>query len=526
MIAKKNHILKLAGVLITCAVISACSSSDPTAKNVGNSGTPSSGDADFTTFVAIGDSLTAGYADGALYLLGQQNSFPLMLAQQFAAADGVAVSFTQPLVGGNEGALLVGGTAGILENRFVLNTETEKPERLTGIPTEDVTTSGLNGTLFNNMGVPGAKSFHLILAPGYGDFGNLAGGTANPYFARFSSDPFSGNTLLLMDDVVAQIPSFYTLWIGNNDVLGYATTGGDGSDPITPTATFDAAYTGIVGMLTAANPAVQGVLINIPDVSTIPFFTTVPYNAIPLDQATADTLNTSYAPYNAALSNPAFGLSADEIAKRTISFSAGQNAVVIEDETLTPLTGFDPALLSMRQATASDLILLPVSAYLGTEDVNSAGVVPPAGLPWGLGAPLSDADVLIPSEIAAIDAARLAFNATIKTAADNDPNLAFLDAAAIMKQLSETGVDYGTGFVNADFATGGAFSLDGVHPTSQGQAIMANEFIKVINSKFSANIPLVNVAEIPGSLNFTGKISFDKKGFAIFPKDAFDHLLF
>ena len=68
---------------------------------------------------------------------------------------------------------------------------------------------------------------------------------------------------------------------------------------------------------------------NIPDVKSIPFFTTVPYNAIPLDQATADTLNQAYSAYNAAIQNPAFGLSADEIAKRTISFSAGQNAIVI-----------------------------------------------------------------------------------------------------------------------------------------------------------------------------------------------------
>jgi hypothetical protein len=30
----------------------------------------------------------------------------------------------------------------------------------------------------------------------------------------------------------AQAPTFFSLWIGNNDVLGYATTGGDGSSII------------------------------------------------------------------------------------------------------------------------------------------------------------------------------------------------------------------------------------------------------------------------------------------------------
>jgi hypothetical protein len=46
---------------------------------------------------------------------------------------------------------------------------------------------------------------------------------------------------------MSQKPTFFSLWIGNNDVLGYATTGGDGTDPITPSAGvagvgFDATY--------------------------------------------------------------------------------------------------------------------------------------------------------------------------------------------------------------------------------------------------------------------------------------------
>ncbi len=503
MIANKKQIFKLAGVVLTCAVISACSGTDVSNPPPLNSGAASPGNADFTKFVAIGDSLTAGYADGALYLLGQQNSFPSILAQQFAAADGVAVNFTQPLVGGNEGGLLVGGTPGILENRFVLNTSTEAPERLTSTPTEDVIGTGLNGTQFNNMGVPGAKSFHA----GAAGYGNAAGlpTAANPYFVRFASS----GTASMIGDAAAQQPSFYVMWIGNNDVLSYATSGGvvdavckpisapSACDPnaITDPAEFAGVYASLTGAFTTTNPAVQGMLVNIPDVSTIPFFTTVPYNAIPLDQGTADTLNVSYAQYNAALSNPAFGLPADEIAKRTISFSAGQNAIVIEDETLTNLTG--SGLASMRQATAADLILLPAGAYIGSEDQNSVGTTPPTGMPWGVGTPLADSDVLIPSEIAAIDAARVAFNKTIKDAADADSNLAFFDAAAVMKQLSESGIDFGTGSVNSAFATGGAFSLDGVHPTARGYAVIANEIISVINAGFGANVHKVDPVAYP-----------------------------
>jgi len=467
MIANKKQIFKLAGVVLTCAVISACSPSDPTNKTVGNSGTQSSGSADFTKFVAIGDSLTAGYADGALYLLGQQNSFPSMLAQQFAAADGVAVNFTQPLVDDNLGGMLIGGVfdPNVIDNRLVLDSEAEKPVRLEGMPTTEVGNVQIGP--FNNMGVPGAKAIHLGVA-GYG--------AGNPYFARFASSAGAS----MIGDAAAQQPSFYVLWIGNNDVLGYATSGGDGSDAITPPATFTGAYNQLVLDFKNANAAVQGVLINIPDVSTIPYFTTVPYNPVPLDQASADQLNAAYAPYNAGMQAAfdAGAIQAAELAQRTIAFTAGQNAVVIEDETLTPV-----GAPLYRQATASDLIVLPASSKLGTESVTGD----PATI-WGLGTPLVDADVLIPSEIAEIDAARTAFNTTIKTAADNDPNLAFLDASAIMTQLSTTGVDYGTGSISSEFVRGGAFSLDGVHPTARGYAVIANSIIDVINKDFSANV--------------------------------------
>ena len=67
--------------------------------------------------------------------------------------------------------------------------------------------------------------------------------------------------------------------------------------------------------------------------------------------------------------------------------------------------------------------------------------------------------------------------------------------------------------------------MDGVHPSNQAHGIVANEFIKVINSKFGASIPLVDVSTIPGSIFFTGKISY-KNGYPIIPIQAFDHLLF
>ena len=56
--------------------------------SVTDSGFYSSGDADVSNYVAVGNSLTAGYADGALYIDGQENSFPNIMAQQFSFVGG------------------------------------------------------------------------------------------------------------------------------------------------------------------------------------------------------------------------------------------------------------------------------------------------------------------------------------------------------------------------------------------------------------------------------------------------------
>jgi lysophospholipase L1-like esterase len=350
------------------------------------------------------------------------------------------------------------------------------------------------------MGVPGAKSFHLG-APNYGDAAGLAGGTANPYFVRFASSAAT----TVITDAATQQPSFFVLWIGNNDVLSFATSGGAGVDQlgnfdpstygstdITDPTAFANIYTGLVGALTA-NPATKGVLINIPDVSTIPFFTTVPYNAVPLnDQVTVDTLNTAFAAYNGGLA-AAQGLSlitAEEVAQRTIAFTVGQNAVLILDEDLTDITAVNAALINMRQATPDDLVILPTSTKIGTlanpNDPSTA---------FGVAVPLADEDVLTAKEVEAINTARTAFNATIKAATDANANLILVDAAAVMAELSDTGISYGTGFVESTYATGGAFSLDGVHPTARGYAVISNIIIDAINAGFGANIPKVDPGE-------------------------------
>ena len=460
-----------------------------------------SGSADFTTYVALGNSLTAGFSDNALFIEGQTNSFPNMLAQNFALAGGG--TFNTPFMADNLGGATYFGQP-ILGNRLILSfaSGSPAPVEIAGTGTTEIsnTVSFVNGPM-NNMGVPGATSYHLV-APGYGDLNGVPVGQANPYYARFATS----STSTVLGDAAIQDPTFFSLWIGNNDVLGFAATGGTGIDQsgnldpstyagndISDQNLFASVYNTILQTLTA-NGA-EGVVANIPDVLGTPYFTTVPFNSIPLDQATADVVNAAYAAYNGGLAQLQQGglISAEELAQRTINFTAGNNAVVLIDEDLTDLTAFNPALINMRQATPEDLLVLPSSSFLGTlanpQDPTSIN---------GVAVPLADNWVVTPQEQMMIDNAIAGFNQTIEAlAAQYD--IALVDAKALNEELETNGLPLSDGsLVTTTFATGGAYSLDGVHPSPRGYAIIANAFTEAINAKYGSNMPLVNPLDFKG----------------------------
>ena len=466
-----------------------------------------SGTADFSKYVALGNSLTAGFSDNALFIAGQEASFPNMLATNFALAGGG--SFQIPFMADNLGGATLQGNP-VLGNRLFLAflPDGPSPTPVPGQGSTEISTK-LSGP-FNNMGVPGSKSYEL-LAPGYGSVAGVAMGTANPYFARFSSS----ETATVIGDAAAQGASFFSLWTGANDILLYATNGGSGVDQtgnldpssysrndITDPNVFAGSLDGILQTMTA-NGA-DGVIANIPDVKDIPFFTTVPHNPIPLDEATATLVNGAYAAYNQGIVGAfAFlvGLNAisqedadAEIARRTISFAAGDsNAAVIIDEDLTDLTAINPALVSMRQATADDLMVLTSRTFIGT----LANPMDPTSIN-GVAVPLADQWVLTPEEQTSIENALTAYNQTIENLA-TAYDLAFVDANSLLNELKTSGFPQSDGStVTATFATGGGFSLDGVHPAPRGYAILANAFITAINGKYGSNLPLVNPLDYTG----------------------------
>ncbi|KNB62313.1 G-D-S-L family lipolytic protein [Chryseobacterium sp. Hurlbut01] len=439
------------------------------------------GEADFSKFISLGNSLTSGYRDGALYSGGQNESFPSMIAMQMKLAGGG--DFKQPLMPNNVGGFTnLPGFPGKLELKMV-NGSLSPVANNAAAALDNV----VSGAPYQNMGVPGAKVSHL-LAPGYGNPAGLSLGLANPYFVRFASS----STASVVGDALAQNPTFVSLWIGNNDVLGYATTGGDGTNPITPVdgavgVGFTSTYTALVSTVFPAGTTRKGVVANIPNVTNVPFFTRVP--AMPLTNLTAaqvTQLNSGYATYNAGLAQAkALGAINDaEYQKRLIKFTAGAvaNGAVITDKDLATV----PGLPKYRQTTSKDYILLTASTVL----------TPQAG--GGTSVPLEDKLVLTEMEAAKVLAATASYNTTIKNLADSK-GLAFVDMNAKMTELnSKSGIVWDGVKYTATFVTGGAFSLDGVHLTGRGYAIVANEFIKSINAKYKSTLPQVDPNKYSG----------------------------
>ena len=495
----KNTIKFMIGLLAIGLV-----SCEPEFENaVTDEGFYDAGDADFSNYVSLGNSLTAGYADGALYRSGQEDSYPNIMAEQFGFVGGG--DFTQPLTSDNLGGLLLGGQQ-ILGNRLVLSADENGnpfPTPLDGTPTTDVTTSATGP--FNNMGVPGAKSYHLV-TPGYGSVAGVANGTANPWYARFATSESS----TVLADAASLNPTFFSLWIGNNDILGYATSGGSGVDQtgnldpstyggndITDPNVFAAAYSAQVDALVAGGA--KGVLLNIPDVTSIPYFTTVPTRSIPLDAATAGAVNAQFALYNGALGQLVAGgfISPEEAAIRAINFVEGVNYPIMTDVDLTDVTailigaGLDPqtaALLGqLRQVKSDDLVVLTASSVLGTtpDPSNPLGIV-------GVSLPLPNSLVLSSTEQARVATAGAAYNAIIEgLAAANE--LGYGDMKSALSEVAANGAFYNGGVLTSTYVTGGAFSLDGVHPSPRGYAFTANTIIDVINTTYNASIPKVDI---------------------------------
>jgi lysophospholipase L1-like esterase len=215
------------------------------------------GKADFTRFVAIGDSYGAGFEAGSLNDHHQAFGWPAVVAKQ-------------------AGLTICPVTATITDNCFALP--------LISYP-------GLPGgeTVYNGVGlvtVPGAGAPEMA---GFGrPYNDLAvpGYTVGATLVLTGSEPTSGLGQVILrglgtevDQAIKLNPTFVAIWIGGNDFLGAVSQGSPTN--LTSVTNFTAAYTAMLDKLIAALPNAGMVVGTLPtDFRSVPLTSTLPTVAI------------------------------------------------------------------------------------------------------------------------------------------------------------------------------------------------------------------------------------------------------
>lgn len=411
-----------------------------------NTPRPSAGLADFSQFISIGNSLTAGFADGGLYLDGQKVAFPNLVAMQMKLAGGG--TFTSPFFD-----IAHANGSGYLRLKEVVLGFPIMENISTNLAYRDAQKHMIKYTdPIQNLGVPGMR-IDLAFSP--------QGSVLNSFFERLLPEAEVG-IKTYVDYVVDHDHTFFSFFMGSSEVLGYAAAGGveiGANETMTEKAIFDELYTEFVDKLTEKQQ--KGVVATVPDLTTTPFFTTVNIDLlVSLGKAVKPEM-------------------ADQI-----------KGVYIQDKTAPGIAGLVPP--GVREATKEDLIVLTFlsSGLLGK--LNSAQAA------YGFHPlnPIEDHYVLDKKEALRVKEYVESYNVTIRRIAKNK-GLAIADVYTYLNQV-KNGVMINGATLNAEFITGGVFSLDGVHLTPKGNALIANLFIRAINETYVAKLPEVDVNSYRG----------------------------
>jgi lysophospholipase L1-like esterase len=368
--------------------------------------------ASLSNYVALGDSLTAGVVNSTVVETHQRNSYPALIALQ----------------------------AGL--NLFAQPTVTEP-----GIPPELQLVALLPATVIGPKSPSAGTPNNLGLPRPYNNLGIPTSNT--PDYVSRTTDGGGPFDLVLrglgtgLAQAVALRANLYTVWLGNNDVLTAVVRGTavDGTT-LTPTATFRTAYTEVVTALRATGATV--IVATIPDVTKVPFVTTIP-------------------PF------------------------------VINPATREPvLVGGSPVALIGPSGP------LPPGAFvtLAASSLLAQGVGIPTSV-GGSGTPLPAEVILDQGEVAVIQDRVQQNNQAIRDVATAN-GATVLDLNAVFEEFNEDGRVVGGVSITSQFLTGGAFGYDGIHPTDLGYAILANEWIGAINASGVADLPVVNLAPFLG----------------------------
>ncbi|MBE7441856.1 MAG: hypothetical protein KF732_10475 [Flavobacteriales bacterium] len=408
----------------------------------------SQGSADFSNYVAVGNSLTQGYQDGGLHNeRGQQdNSYPAIIAGQMKQAN-PSLNFIQPTIIGQGAAYIHlayrNGEIKVIKayNEDITDND---PEAIRNDAAWE--NWGDKTKKYNNLGVSGIKLVNCVSGGRNTDLNfNLLQNSLNPY-GRFLDFGTDAAPISYLDHVKASKATFFTNWLGNNDVLGWSTAGGD-DEPVmnengisvpglflsqlSDLDEFRFKYDSILAAF--KNMGAKGVCATLPDVTSIPYFNTVTLEALGKD----------------------------------IWIKEGADTTIV------------------RKATARDLLLLTASDQLAE------------GKGLTQSNPLRHTFVLDENEITIVRNRTNEINDAIRTLT-NSYGFALADMNQFMKTLTNTGLTYDGVEFTPKFIEGGVFSLDGVHPNGRGYAIIANEFIRVINNHYGSKLQQVIVSNYRG----------------------------
>ena len=405
----------------------------------------SKGEIDPTRFVMIGGAHTAGYMNDALYYGGQQNSLAALISSQLEKVGGTPIY--QPFVNASSVGI---GLTGLSQMKLGYKTDCKgntslSPIRVASVGDLSIFNDNLFSTNngFGNYGIPGMKLTNTA-SPNFSQY--------NSYFARMASSASAS----VLGDVSSTDPTFFSLFLGVEDVLDFAKSGGT-TNNLPSIGEFQNMYQNIIETLTSNGS--KGVIATIPDVSEMPYFTTIPWNGLTLDAASNTTLNSIYNPLG-------------------YYFSVGSNPFMIVDSTANAF--------AVRQILPTELLAL--SLPLDSVKCNQMGVL----------FPIRDEFVLDEGELQYLKGIIAEYNQVIRDLAA-EYGLAIVDVYEFSKYL-KTGFTYNGVSMSTKFVSGGAYSLDGIHFNAKGNALLANEFLKSINLKYKSSIPLLNANAFDATL--------------------------
>jgi lysophospholipase L1-like esterase len=237
-------------------------------------------------------------------------------------------------------------------------------------------------------------------------------------------------------------PTMVTLWIGSYDLLGAIVNGrAIEGVTLTPVASFRTAYQAVVDAIKQSGAF--AVAANLPDVTTIPFVNTI----------------------------------------QPIVVSPSTGAPVRVNGQTVALIGPDGPL------PANSLITLAAAPLL----LRGDGI--PASL-GGTGRALPNEVILDLGEVAAIRERVGQYNQAIAEICQG-AGIPVLDIHTFFADTVARGYMVGGITLTSAFLSGGIFGFEGVHPTDLGYALIANEWIRFINSR-GGQLPEVNLGPYLG----------------------------